>query len=293
MGKSMQTIGGIHAECFAADEHRAGGTQADVAVTFPNRAGAHSCGGVISRTGTDLYTFGQTQGGGCVRFQGAHKLPAFIEMGQPFFLDTADFAHFLAPALVLHVQEQHARSIGIVGGVHTGHAVDQIILGQHDLGDGGVQIRFILLHPEEFWGGEPCKGNVAGVFAQSFSADFLVQIIGLLGGTAIVPQNGRAQHPVGGIQGHQTVHLAAHADALHLGGVEAFQQSRDAIQTRLPPGSGVLLAPACVGHAQGIFPGNLIAYLAGFVNQKEFARRGTQIHADIQHKNTAFLAILL
>ena len=81
MGKSMQTIGGIHAECFAADEHRAGGTQADVAVTFPNRASAHSCGGVISRTGTDLYTFGQTQGGGCIRFQGAHKLPAFIEMG--------------------------------------------------------------------------------------------------------------------------------------------------------------------------------------------------------------------
>ena len=174
VSEGMQTIGGIHAELFTADKHSAGSTQTDVAVPFPYRAGAHSCGCVISRTRTDLYTFGQTQGGGCVRFQGTNKLPAFIEMGQPFFLDTADFAHFLAPAFVFYIQEQHAGSIGIIGGVHAGHAVHQVILGQHDLGNSRIKFRLVLLHPQDLGGGESCESDVAGVFAQGLAADFLV-----------------------------------------------------------------------------------------------------------------------
>ena len=169
-------------------------------------------------------------------------------MGQPFFLDTADFAHFLAPAFVFYIQEQHAGSIGIIGGVHAGHAVHQVILGQHDLGNSRIKFRLVLLHPQDLGGGESCESDVAGVFAQGLAADFLVQIVGLSGGAAVVPQDGGAQHLVGGVQGHQTVHLAAHADALHLGGVKAFHQSRDAIQACLPPGGRILFAPSRMRH---------------------------------------------
>ena len=169
-----------------------------------------------------------------------------------------------------------------------GHLVYQIIFGQHDLADFCVKIRLVFLHPQDFGRGEAGERDVAGAAAEGCAADLVVEVVCLFGGAAVVPKDGRAQDSVAGIQGDQAMHLPANADAFHLGGVKPLQQHGDAFQAGFPPIRGVLFAPAGVGHAQGIFPGYLIADLTFLIHQQEFAGRGAKVNADIQHADTAF-----
>ena len=186
-----------------------------------------------------------------------------------------------------HVQQQGAGSVGIVGGVHAGQPVDQVVFGQQDFGDAGKQVRLVLAHPQQLGRGKAGKSDVAGPGAELVIADGLVQVVHLGGGAAVVPQNGRVQHIAGGVQRHQAVHLAAHADARHLLCIKAGQQLRHASQAGLPPVGGVLLAPAGAGEGERIFFGHSVQHPADLVHQQEFAGRGPQVDADIQHGLTS------
>ena len=113
---------------------------------------------------------------------------------------------------------------------------------------------------------KPGKGNVAGILTQGFPPDGVVQVFGFGGSAAVVPQNGRAQHPARGVQRHQTMHLPADADALHLGRVKPFQQGGHALPASLPPQFRGLFAPAGMWERQGIFFGNSLLYCAVFLH---------------------------
>ena len=77
MGKGVEGVVAIHSEGFGGDEHRAGGSKADVAAALPYHPGAHRSGGVVACTGTDLDGFGNTQQLCDFRLHGANAVVAF------------------------------------------------------------------------------------------------------------------------------------------------------------------------------------------------------------------------
>lgn len=168
--------------------------------------------------------------------------------------------------------------------------VHQIIFGQHDLGDAGKQIRFMVPHPQKFGRREAREGDIARARAERLPAHVLIQERRLLGRAAVVPQNGRAQHLVLFIQGHQAVHLAPQADALHRAGVKARQKPRHAGQARGPPILRGLLAPARMRENEGVFLRDSVQHGARLIHQKELAGRSAHVYADIQHYKTPHFA---
>ena len=108
--------------------------------------------------------------------------------------------------------------------MNAGEHIVQVVLGKHDLVDSGEQVRLVLSHPKELWGGEASKRNVGGVRRELVPANHFIQIIHLFGGPAIVPKNRGPKNPVFPVQGHKSVHLPAAADSGNLASVAVFRQ---------------------------------------------------------------------
>ena len=79
------------------------------------------------------------------------------------------------------------------------------------------------------------------------------------------------------------MHLAAGADARHLGGIKAPEQLRDALNTGSPPVSRVLLRPAGMGKIQIVLSGNFAEDGTAVVHQQQLGGGGTQVDSDVQH----------
>ncbi len=106
------------------------------------------------------------------------------------------------------------------------------------------------------YGGEARKGYVGGVLTQFFPTDFVVKVVHLRRRAAVVPQDGGADDVVVFVQRHQTVHLAARADARHLGSLKGCQQLGHTVQHCPLPVLRGLLRPSRTGEGEGIFLGN-------------------------------------
>ena len=171
--------------------------------------------------------------------------------------------------------------------MHTSQAVDKIVLRQHDFPNTREQLRLMLFHPEQLGRCKAGKRDVSRARAEHRAPHRIVQPGCFFGGTAVVPQNGRAQHRVRFIQRNKAVHLAAHAHAAHLPRVKAGQQLRHALPARRPPIPGVLLAPARMWEAERIFFGNGIPHTAFFIYQKKLAGRSAKVDTNIQHRHTS------
>ena len=171
VGEAVQGVLLVDAERIAGDEHRARCAQGNIALTAAHRAAADSRSGVIARARANDHISRQAQRLGGFGSQRADGLPALKQLRQLGFLHAADVQHFLAPAFVLHVQQQHARCVGIVGAVDAGQLIVDVILRQHDFFDAGEVVRLVLPHPKQFGCGEACKGDVCGVTAQLVFAD--------------------------------------------------------------------------------------------------------------------------
>ena len=281
VGKGVEGVIGVHTECFGGNEHRAGGTEADIAAACADRAGAYRRCGVVSGAGNHNGVRRDAQQGGDLRLYGANFFVAFIEPGHLLLRNAADVQHLFGPALVLHIEQQHAGSVGIIAAVGPCEHIVHIILRQHDLCDFPEVLRLVLPKPQDFRGGEARKGNVGGPLGQLFFADDVVQVVHLVAGPAIIPENRRADDPVLGIQHHQPVHLPAAADAGHGGGIKAPQQFRDAGKHCPFPVLRVLLAPAGLRKFQGIFLRDRIQNGTVLAYQQQLRRRGPQVDTDV------------
>ena len=162
-----------------------------------------------------------------------------------------------------------------------GENVVYIILRQHDLGDFPVILRLILPHPENLGGSEAGEGNVRRQGGQLVLADCLIQVVHLLGGSAVVPENRGTNYIIILVQHHQTVHLAAAADTGNLPAVEARKQLRDSLHNGLAPVLWILLAPAGLGEFQGILPGNHIFDFSLRIHQQQLDGGGAQVYTNV------------
>ena len=271
----------VHLELLGRDEQRAGRAQGDVASAISHHAGAHSGGGVVPRPGADYSVPGDPQRVRHLRLDRADGRKALEQLWQLCFRNTANLQHLSAPALVLHIQEQRAGGVGIVGGVDPGENVVHIVLGEHDFLDLMIIFRLVLPHPQELRRGEAGEGDVGGQGGEFFPAQPVVQLFHLFCRAPIVPQDGGTDHLIVFVQHHQPMHLAGAADPRHVPAVASPQQFGDPLQEGPSPVLGVLLTPARVGRAQRIVLRDYIADVPFCVHQQQLHGRGAKINTNI------------
>ena len=283
MGKGVEIALRRQAEAVGGDEHRAGGAQGDVAAALSHGARAHGSGGIVSGAGGHHHALRQSQIHCDLRQHRAHGLVALQEPGHLSLGDAAVGKELSTPAAVGHVQEEHARGVGIVAAVDAGKAVDQIVLGQHDFLDFCKVFRLVAAHPQKLWRREPGEGEISHQGEELFAAEVLVELPGLLAGAAVVPENGRANHPILPVQRHQAVHLPAYGQAGYLVLVHLRKKLPEAGSSCLPPVRGILLRPAGTGEGQRIRARGRLDHGAALVHRQHLHRRSPEIHTQIEH----------
>ena len=100
--------------------------------------------------------------------------------------------------------------------MYTGQPIRNVILRKHDLFDPCKVLWLILFHPEDLRRGKSGERNIRSVLRQLLFADHIIQIIAFLCGSAIVPEDGRADHLILLVQNDKSMHLSSKADACHL-----------------------------------------------------------------------------
>ena len=161
--------------------------------------------------------------------------------------------------------------------------IGNIILGQHNLCNSGKVFGLLVLHPQKLRGSEPGKGNIGRIFRQLLLTDHSVEILRLLHGPAVVPQNGRTNHPILLIQNDQPVHLPPKADPGHLALIHIPDQLTDSLHSLFIPVLRLLLGPTRMREIKRILPGNHVYDLPFAVHQQQLYGRRSQIHTYVQH----------
>ena len=149
VGKSVKRIVGVNAEFVGRNEDRPGRAEREIAPACADRTRADRRRSVVACTGHDLDRLRQPQRLRRFLRELAHDRKAFKQLRHLAFGNAANLQHFLRPAFVLHVEQQHTGSVGIIAGVDAGELVRQIVLREHDLRDFFEIFRLVFAHPEE------------------------------------------------------------------------------------------------------------------------------------------------
>ena len=280
VGKRVKRIVGVNAEFVGRNEDRPGRTERDIAAARADCSCADRSSGVIARTSHDLHGFRQSQ---CLRSflgQRANDLEAFKQLRHLAFRNAADVQHFLRPALVCNIQQKHAGGVGVIAAMHTRQFIVDIIFWKHDLCDLFEVLRLILAHPEKLRCRKARESNVCRQRRKPFLANRVIEVVNLFKGSAVVPEDCRADNAVLCVQRNKPVHLAACADAHDLRRVEAPQQLRNAGHDRVPPVLRPLLRPARMREDQGIFPCDFVLNRTVLSDKQQLAGGRAEINAD-------------
>ena len=184
---------------------------------------------------------------------------------------------------MLHVEQQHTGSVGVIAGVDAGELIGQIVLREHDLRDSPEILRLVFPHPEKLRRGEAGKGNVGRQRGEPVLAHGVVEIIDFLGSSAVVPQDRRTDDAVACVQRDKAVHLPARADARNLAEVKPLHQLGNPACDCVPPVLRALLRPAGVGEQERILSGDRIQNRAILRNKQQLARGCAEINANVIH----------
>ena len=137
--------------------------------------------------------------------------------------------------------------------MYTGKPIGQIVLRQHDLLDACEILRLMLLYPQHLRCGKSGKRDICRVLGKLFLSDHIIQIVRLLRGASVIPQNCRADHLIVLIQNDKPVHLPAKADTSKLALIAALEQFLQSGDRLLIPVLRFLLRPARMRKIKRIF----------------------------------------
>ena len=162
--EGMQGVVSVHTEFFRGDKDRAAGPQRNVAHAVSHGTGPHGCRRIISGSCHDLCRLRNLQLCRNLRQHRTDRLVGFVDPRQLFLADAADIQHLSGPAAVLHVEDQHAGSIGHVRAMNAGQPVRNIVLREHDLADPGKILGLFVLHPQDLRRRKAGEGNIRRIF---------------------------------------------------------------------------------------------------------------------------------
>ena len=147
--KGMKRIVRVDAKFVGRNEDRPGRAERNIAPACADRTRADRRRSVVACTGHDLDRLRQPQRLRRFLREPAHDRKAFKQLRHLAFGNAANLQHFLRPALVLHVEQQHPGRVGVIAGVDAGELIGQIVLREHDLRDFFEIFRLVFAHPEE------------------------------------------------------------------------------------------------------------------------------------------------
>jgi hypothetical protein len=179
-----------------------------------------------------------------------------------------------------HVQPQGAGGVGGLADLGTAELQAQPVLGQQHAGDASEQRRLMATQPQQLGGGEAGHGQVAGHRVQHRRQALELGALGVA--ATVVPEDGRAQRPVVGIEQHRAVHLPRKTDGTHLrpGLRQALAQRRHRAFGGRPPVGRLLLGPQRLGSRQLQGRRGLADHLLRVVEQQQLDLGGAQIDAE-------------
>jgi hypothetical protein len=248
VAKGMHGARRVGAEALVAQEDHTRGAQRQKALTRLHRAHAHRAGGVVAGAAGNDHARRQTPARGERRFQRGAGRAALDQAWHVALVQTGQGQGLGGPPALRHVQPQRAGRVTHVTDMLSTELQAQPVLGQQHGADPGEQRGLVLTHPGQLGRREAWHGQVAGDGGQRWAGRH--HLGALCGAAAIVPQDGRAQDLVLGVQRHGAVHLPRQADALDPAQFAAMVQLelRHGCLQRCPPLGGLLFTP------QGLWP---------------------------------------
>ena len=226
----------------------------------------------------------RAQAGGLCRLRRnrTRHLRAFMRGGQELRRNLERGQNRRRPVPRRQLQQRCAACAGLVSGVVAGQLVAHVVLGQKDLTDAAVDLRLVLLHPQNLGRGEACQRVITRNAHQIFLAQPQAHIIALFAGALVVPQDSRPQRYALLVQQHQPVHLPAHTDRGHLRRIDAglLQRRAHALHRAVPPQIGVLFAPQRLWRLERVLGRAHSDDFALPINDQGLGSRGRGVDAD-------------
>ena len=196
--------------------------------------------------------------------------------GEPGRRELEGGEHLVAPAAAGDVEEQRPRRVCDVGRALAGEREPDVVLRQEDVRDSLVRLGLVAAKPKELGRREAGESAVARELEQAAEADPLLDLAALGAGALVVPEDGRPEHALVGVEGDEPVHLAGEADS---GDVVDGERS-EGLLGRAPPVFRVLLGPAGAGHRQWILALGPRHHLAGGAEGERLEAGGADVEAD-------------
>ena len=164
-----------------------------------------------------------------------------------------EFQEFVVPFAGVDVEQQRARGVGGVGGVHTasGQPPQQIAIdgAEHQFAAAGAfaRARHVVEDPGDFGAGEIGIDDQAGLGRDRRLVAFILQFGADIGGAAVLPDDGAVHRlPRGAVPHHGGLALVGDADRGDVLGRQAglFQRLAADRDRRGPDVLGLVLDPA-------------------------------------------------
>ncbi len=283
MAERVHRPGWVGRGTLAGREDHAGGAEIDGHGTRVVDATCKTRRRLIAGTGDHRCACSQAGQCGGLRGDLARDLPALEDLGKPGRVDTKAIEDFTGPMPAGDVEQRGSGGVRGIRRVPARQFQSDGVLGQQDVLDAGVDVRLVPAYPEQLRRGETCQRRFPGDLDEPPFAEALVHECALFDGSLIIPEHGRSQHLLSGVEQYEPVHLAGKADAGHFitGCVRIRDQAADDIQAGQPPVRGILFRPTGPRGRQliprlrgGVYPSRFL------LDEHATSAAGTNIEAE-------------
>ena len=233
MGVGDDGLVGNGVEIAVDDAHDRRGAHGDDRVAGIADADADRAGMVVAGPGRDDGSDGDAPAFGEVRLKPAGRVGRVQDRWQPIGIDAGRLAKIGGPFTGAGLHEMGAAGIGRLGRPLAGELEAHVVLGQQNAIGVLDDLGFVLAQPQDLGCRESRVGAAAG--AHAYAGHGLGQFLGLDGRAAVVPQDGRPERAILGVDQDRPEHLSRQADAAQLGhqgrvvGVQGVEAGGDAV----------------------------------------------------------------
>ena len=292
--ESMYTALGVDRDLGAVRVHNAGRTDRGKRLAVHNNARTDGRSCVVAGTADHRSTLLEARQLGSLCGDIAGDLRGLVHLAQHGLIDVQLLKDLVGPAAVRHVQKLHTGSVRNLSGKFAGEHIADIVLGKQDMAALRVDFRLIVAHPEDLGRGKAGQGGICGDLDQSLPADLLRDLLALLRGTLIAPEDRLAQHFSCLVEHDKAVHLPGKADTRDICVVYSalLHNILNGAGNRIPPVVRVLLRPAVLRLVHRVFHRGRGNYISCRVKQNCFCSGGPNVRSNQIFHCTALISFM-
>ena len=112
-----------------------------------------------------------------------------------------------------------------------------------------VVLRLVIFYPHYFCGGKAGNSRVGGYVDQSFRSHLVGDLLYLVGGALVAPDDAAADNPIVPVKHYKTVHLSrkTYSFNIHGGRSAVLYNLSDTVYNGIPPVKGFLFRVTVAG----------------------------------------------